>query len=177
MKNVMRMLTLLLALALLLCAAGCKKEAAAGATAPQTTTQATQESQEATTGEDTATEATASTEATETTASAPAQTQEQPADQESEVEFNETVEWEEEFLDEQIGIGPRITVTWETYENMSEAEQEAYRACFTTDLAFSEWENMAMLDYDTFYDEPLFMGSGTLNLKEIVESLTGKTFE
>lgn len=179
MKTVMRSLTLLLALALLLCVAGCKKkEAAAGAAAPKTTTQAAQESEVTAPAEETATEAAASTdtaETTEATASAPAQTQEQPVGQE--LEYDESIAVEEEFLDEQIGIGPRITVKWETYENMSDAEREAYRACFTNDYAFGEWEDMAMLDFDSYYDEPVFLGSDTLSLKEIVESLTGKTFE
>lgn len=195
MKIVMRYCVMAMVVALLLCAAGCKKDKTAAAqSAAQATTQATQAAEAS---EETAPAATeevaAATEATETsaptgTAEQPAGTEEQPTaeqptaeqptTQETPVDVDQEIINEEEFpFEEEFGTGPRITVKWETYEAMSEAEKEAYRACFTTEYAFNEWEEMAMMDYETSWEEEPLGGYGSLNLKEIIELLTGEQLQ
>lgn len=182
MNRWMKLAVIAMVLALALCAAGCKKDksAAAPSTKP---TQASEElapapSEEAAepTQEAPATEA-PETSAPSGSAEQPAGATDQPAAPENELEFDELVYEDEEFLmEEDFGTGPLVTVTWATYESMTEAEQAAYRACFSNDRAFEDWSEMAYMIYETELVEDELWEYTSLNLKAIVEYLTGETF-
>lgn len=185
-KTLMRILILCM-VCLLLCSCGKKNAAADGTTQPATAAPTgeelpTDETQQ--TGEATGTEPTTGTEpsqntdpsqSTEPTQQAPATEQTQPTE---ELEYTEDLGYLEEelYYDEmpEIGTGPLITVKLETYENMSDAEKQAYEACFSNEYAFDEWMQMALMDYETSLNDDVLMGFGTLNLKEIIESLIGQ---
>lgn len=175
MKNMMKLICLTMALLLALSMTACKKEAAAPATEPTETT-----APEATGDTAEPTETTAPAEG-ETTAPAEGETQptasegSQISTEESELDFDMEIGLEEElFWEDEIGTGPMITLTWETYDAMPDAEKEAYRACFSNQAAFDSWEEMALMDYESqFFDEGLY-GTGSLVLKDIIEMLIGQ---
>ena len=184
MKTLIRFSTIAMILALLLCVAGCGKEASAAATtkATQTPTQSSEEIAPAP-SEETAepTQDAPATEAPET--SAPSGTTEQPTgtteqpSAEDTLDYDELVYEDEEFLlEEDFGTGPLVTVTWATYETMNDAEKAAYRACFSNDRAFEEWSEMAFMIYESDLMDDELWEYTSLNLKSIVEYLTGETF-
>lgn len=176
MKNLIRFSVIVMIFALVFCAAGCKKEKSAAAT-----TQATQAPTQA--SEETATapseETVAATEATQTTETATEQTTAtEPTTQENVVDVEDVgVPDEDTIPEDEFGVPPLITVTWETYESMTEAEKAAYHACFTTDSAFDSWAEMAYLSYEMEMSEEELWEYTSLNLKMIVEYLTGETFD
>lgn len=169
MKNLRKYMVLVIVLGLLLVyAAGCNRgKIATPATEPQEAA-ATQQTGEATEATQSATEATApDTEAQTPEEDRPPDTGMEESELDYELDYE--LDWEDE-----IGTGPKITVTWETYESMSDTEQEAYRACFSNQAAFDSWEEMAFMDYEfSFLDEDIW-GGGSLNLKEIIAMLIGE---
>lgn len=179
-KTLIRILTVCM-VCLLLCGCGKKTAAADGgaqpaAAAPTGEELPTDETQEA--GETTGTETTQSTEATQSTEPNQETVTTEQTQTSDEWEYSEELYFtEDEFgMDEmpEFGTGPLITVKLETYENMSDAEKQAYEACFSNANAFDEWMEMALMDYDTSMNEDMYLGLGTLNLKEIIESLVGE---
>ena len=185
MKTLIRFSTIAMILALLLCAAGCGKEASAAATtkATQTPTHSSEEIAPAP-SEETAepTQDAPAAEAPETSAPSgtteqPTGTTEQPSAPEDTLDYDELVYEDEEFLlEEDFGTGPLVTVTWATYETMNDAEKAAYRACFSNDRAFEEWSEMAFMIYESDLMDDELWEYTSLNLKSIVEYLTGETF-
>lgn len=175
MKKMTKLLALAMALLLVLSISACKKEAAASTAAP---TEAA--APEATEGTADPTETTAPA---ESVPAAPVEGETQPAapadpqlsTEESEFDFDLEISMEEELLwEDEIGTGPMITVTWETYDAMPDSEKEAYRACFTNQAAFDSWEELALMDYESqFFDEGM-MGMGSLILKDIISMLIGQ---
>ena len=177
MKTAMKILTMILALALVLSLAACGEEKLETPTEAPTTEQPVPE------GESVAPEAETAAPEVETTAPAeeatdPTTETTAPAQQE-EISFDAEVSLEEELIEEEIpeedfGVGPLITVKYEVYEAMSDSEKEAYRDCFTTPAAFDFWEENAFMNYENEILDEGFLGAGTLNLKDIYEMLTGK---
>ena len=183
MKNVMKLICLMLALVLALSLGACKKEAAAPATDPAETTAPAEggETTEPTQAEGETTEpsqAEGETTAEEQT-TAPTVNQEAGSEdfvistEEDELDFNWEIESDEFLYEDEMGTGPMITVTWETYEAMPDAEKEAYRACFSNQMAFDSWEEMALMEYESQFYEEEFWGTGNLVLKDIIEMLIG----
>jgi len=181
MKTLIRFSAIAMILAMLLCAAGCGEEESAAATtkATQAPTQATEEAAPAPTEE-----VAVATDSTETTAPSTAEqptteqpTATEPTSQETIVDVDEIVIPDEELLpEEDFGVGPLVTVTWKTYESMTDAEKAAYRACFSNDRAFEDWSEMAFMVYETETMEDELLAYGSLDLKAIIEYLTGETF-
>lgn len=174
MKKMTKLLALAMALLLVLSISACKKEAAAPTTAP--TEAAAPEATEETA------DPTETTAPAESVPAAPAEGQTQPAapadpqlsTEESEFDFDMEIYPDEEFWEDEIGTGPMITVTWETYDAMPDPEKEAYRACFSNQAAFDSWEELALMDYESqFFDEGM-MGMGSLVLKDIISMLIGQ---
>lgn len=169
----MKLSALAMALILILSMIGCgKKEAAAtesvGTASPSESGETTQTEEQPETAAP----------AGETEPTAATTTQEQPTGQETAAEQNEYEELDSELEDldwlvDDLGTPPIVTVKWETYENMSDSEKAAYEACFTNQSAFDLWYEMAMISYEMeeIYDE------GALNLKEILSMMLGKELE
>ena len=188
MKNMMKLMAILLTLALVfsLAACGAKEELAVpqdmetmdteeilpeGETAaPEQTPEAETAATEQTSEPETATPAPEG-ETTATDASATTQ----------EVTFDETVvdaellPEDELIYEDEIGVPPAVTVKYAVYEAMSDSEKAAYQASFSNALAFEQWEEMALANYEADLIEDDMLGLGSLNLKEIFELLTGKT--
>lgn len=187
MRTLTKLIAIMTILVLLLCAAGCKKK---NEDAPaQTPTQATDaapteevtteeapvegttapatEATEATAASGDATEATTATDSTEATA-APTDEAVINVEEEEEIYLEET---------DDLGYGPLVTVTLETYEAMSEEQKEEYQSTFSNQTAFEEWYDMAMMDYDMRNSEVLMDTTSTLNIKAIIEMLTGEKLD
>lgn len=101
----------------------------------------------------------------ETTAT---QSEEEATDETSGLEYDAPVE------DDGPGTPPIVTVTWETYESMSDTEKAAYEACFSNQNAFDIWADEAMNSLDM---EELDFYDGSLNLKQILSILTGEDIQ